>query len=1158
MENNIIISGSKEIDKKNNEDDTTFNRLVELQKLLKNESALKELFIKTGAETQKNIENQCIEIYKKKIEVLNIKQKLDTKEPIEIIEQKKDNKNIKIESYNNNLVDNILIENNYDYLSDLNTYIRNLISYLWDDPKLLADLLLNSDEDDIKNYLAPLICNNFYENILSSNYIEDPLMYIIYLLLDKEIKTIENIKEPNSFSNKSKCKFLLSQLIEKKDVKDFFKIILQNIMQDIGSNKFNFNIRQIDEKINEKINKKMKARMRKKENKNNKKTNKNKSKKLEFLPTKTFDLSSKINQSSEIIDINDNKEKEDKLKLIKENLEYQEFSSKYLKEVSFKELENEISKTENKSLKDYYNYVILNSKDNEQAYSLSSFNNSLSSSKNSEIVSYSYAQDFFKIKEFIDKLFNNLIYNFRIVPYSIKCICKIIYKLVSNYFPQASDIERNILISKFFFDVILSQFLLKPDINALINEYIISKNILINSKIINDILQKLVSFKLYENSPKVEGNDYLPFNKYFLEVIPKVFDFYKLITEVKLPHFIEELLNHNISIEDFHFDYFKENPNEVLFHKSIFLNIDEFNAIFKNLNNNKDKLLHYEGNKNSINNKENIAKKEKNYRLIKMALDRISIEDNYNLLKELLMHKDFTPIKKEKNVEGIFSKKKQILEIKVKKIQYFHISQLLFNDKYKKIFSLEQKNPYYHIKEIKDKEKAKENNVIKAKNFISTILYNYRMLVKSDFGEGTTENTSSILRELKFFMKSSNFLIDGNIPSEWYISTLLEYLKKLPEKYMDNDYELLYKELKNELIDSINLYNFNNMSIFIDKMKYSNRNKMYFNKTKEIYLDIELNNKANKIIENDRLNVFIKYKFTKTKNEFIIYKDTNTKELDFLDSFMFVDESEKGKRCETIEQFTKHFPNLNKLIADDGLIEDGEDITLLKIQKEINLPEKLKVFFNIINNQLRINIKNEKEVNIINDKIYDYIMEKISHKIFPKVKHATDDQLIQKTCMLSWIEPQNIIKENNVHYDFELILPDISKYFNLIRIEKSPRRKLNNLNKIFSSINRLLIFNSGKKDIGVDDQMPLLTYCFIKTKPVKIYSNFKFMELYIGEKKNKGEDNQLSQMFSICSFIKSIEAKSLFNVTEEDFSQKCQISFKEYMNNYLENNALLY
>ena len=48
------------------EDDTTFNRLFELQTLLKKESAMKDLFIKTGEETKKNINQQCIDIHKKK------------------------------------------------------------------------------------------------------------------------------------------------------------------------------------------------------------------------------------------------------------------------------------------------------------------------------------------------------------------------------------------------------------------------------------------------------------------------------------------------------------------------------------------------------------------------------------------------------------------------------------------------------------------------------------------------------------------------------------------------------------------------------------------------------------------------------------------------------------------------------------------------------------------------------------------------------------------------------------------------------------------------------------------------------------------------------------------------------------------------------------
>ena len=57
------------------DDDTIFNELKELQKLVKKESAIKELFIKAKNETKKSIENHCVDIYKKKMEVLNILQK---------------------------------------------------------------------------------------------------------------------------------------------------------------------------------------------------------------------------------------------------------------------------------------------------------------------------------------------------------------------------------------------------------------------------------------------------------------------------------------------------------------------------------------------------------------------------------------------------------------------------------------------------------------------------------------------------------------------------------------------------------------------------------------------------------------------------------------------------------------------------------------------------------------------------------------------------------------------------------------------------------------------------------------------------------------------------------------------------------------------------
>ena len=349
-------------------------------------------------------------------------------------------------------------------------------------------------------------------------------------------------------------------------------------------------------------------------------------------------------------------------------------------------------------------------------------------------------------------------------------------------------------------------------------------------------------------------------------------------------------------------------------------------------------------------------------------------------------------------------------------------------------------------------------------------------------------------------MKSSNFLIDGNIPSEWYVSALMESLKKLPNEYRENDYEKLYTELKEELLDSIKQYNFENMSIFIDKMKYANRNKIYFNKTKEIYMDIELNNIANNIIENSQININLYYKFKDNKREFNIFKEgLKEKQLDFLDSFTFK-ENEKGKLCKTIEQFTKYFPNLIKRVSLEGQKIDENEIGIFEVQKQIDLPKKLKIFFNIVNDHLKTIVKSEKDINILNNKIYDYVMSKINSRIYPKEEPYLDGVIIRKVLELSWIEPENIIN-SKTHFDFDLVLPDIINYFNLIRTEKSPRKKLMNLDNIFSSINRLLIFSSGATKIGVDDQIPLLTYCFIKARPMMVYKDCKFMQLYIGDKK---------------------------------------------------------
>ena len=112
-------------------------------------------------------------------------------------------------------------------------------------------------------------------------------------------------------------------------------------------------------------------------------------------------------------------------------------------------------------------------------------------------------------------------------------------------------------------------------------------------------------------------------------------------------------------------------------------------------------------------------------------------------------------------------------------------------------------------------------------------------------------------------------------------------------------------------------------------------------------------------------------------------------------------------------------------------------------------------------------------------------------------------------------------------------------------MDKSPRKKLIDINSIFSSIVFLFRFNGIGAEIGVDDQMPILNYAIIKAQPSRMFSNAKFMELYIGDKNSKGEGNQLVQFKGICDLIPNFQHTQLYGVTLKEFNKKCNDAIKE-------------
>jgi hypothetical protein len=64
----------------------------------------------------------------------------------------------------------------------LKSYISKLFEKLWEEPEIVASILMKAKASEITKTLIPLIGDNFYENILSSKYLQSSLIYVITIL----------------------------------------------------------------------------------------------------------------------------------------------------------------------------------------------------------------------------------------------------------------------------------------------------------------------------------------------------------------------------------------------------------------------------------------------------------------------------------------------------------------------------------------------------------------------------------------------------------------------------------------------------------------------------------------------------------------------------------------------------------------------------------------------------------------------------------------------------------------------------------------------------------------------------------------------------------------------------------------------------------------
>jgi len=528
--------------------------------------------------------------------------------------------------------------------------------------------------------------------------------------------------------------------------------------------------------------------------------------------------------------------------------EKRKFYSKYMSFLNKESLEQSVINNKldiKKSLYELYFSQINNvSESNKFLYSNKQLILEINKYKNSEILLYLYHKIFTGVTHFINSILDKIIENFNLIPYSIKCFCKIISMIVEIKFPNITKSEKIIFLAKFFFGRLLIPIFKNPGIEAFINSLIISENTLNNLHVICDIIKKFVAGELYTG----DNREYTPFNWYFIEQSEKIYKKFEYATNVSLPKFIEDYINKKLH-SDFKYNYFQQNKDELINFRSICFNIHEVLALINTIDKCRSEIFEYPEtdvlkkvieklkSKNSKNIIDNILKKEK----ITELKSKQAIIENWDSDDIEVLLDDITALNQNKN------------ELRPKqKIYYFLLTSLLASDSYNKLFEISQPTKSFSIKEIKDDlnndENIVNNNIIKVKNFICCLLYNYDKLVEKNFNPDKIENTEKILDELNTLMKSSYFLIDGTIPFDWYINSIYEYLKKIPENLTKYDCEELYNEIKQEINNSLKQLDFIKLSYILEKLEFAERGKIFYKENQKLLMEIKLKEDVKQII----------------------------------------------------------------------------------------------------------------------------------------------------------------------------------------------------------------------------------------------------------------------------------------------------------------------
>ena len=472
--------------------------------------------------------------------------------------------------------------------------INKLLKKIIDSPKLIYKIIKYSTDSDLTNSFLLFITNNLYNDILSPEIISQKFLIIIENLLCDEINKISDINDLESILTYSKISKLFLGFKYFNEVQNYFNLIIGEIIENYENSGINairliFKIDKLEQYIKrreELINREIKSEKEfKREEALRKKTDEQNT--LNNIYKMKFQVEENVSLSSNSISGGTyNYEEEGDFHNEMSNIEM--FMRKYAPDLNKNELNDIIKKhSNNEFIQNYLKKQLNLLSKNENIFSNSIFFQHIQILKDPEKILYYYQRNFNIVRDIILEIYQRLKISIHIFPYSIKCICKIIYNLIKLKFPNLKDIEINKYIKIFCFKIILEQFILSSDFSIIITTTIISQETKENLKIIFDIWKHFIVGNFYTIDNK-EYIDYTPFNWFFIDLIQESFINCKNLLDIDMSNcLLRKSMNNKHTINN----YENLEINKKIYSYSACFTIDDLITLLKIINNNKNDIF---------------------------------------------------------------------------------------------------------------------------------------------------------------------------------------------------------------------------------------------------------------------------------------------------------------------------------------------------------------------------------------------------------------------------------------------------------------------------------------------------------------------------------------------------------------------------------------